>query len=615
MNTTIPISEYPIGNYAVLTSFAVFSAKSLSTDSKVTIKNGYHGSFTGAVTGVFDASGINTGLRNYNGTANDDVFNVAQFIPSPYIVNYTGTPPNVQFNGLSGGSYTFHSGIFYTGNIRPMICTNTTLKFELSGNNTQFFIGGDNYTSPNNAPLPYAKNTNVGFSNVRMQLGAGVNISNIFIWGNVIDIRNSPLLYGNFISNLKSSFTNTPVINGNIWSNGSIVLKGGGLINGNGKLIPHISLGNYTKLFSYNIFAQKTLSTDVSVNVVNGYFGSYQNAYTNRQLFIPSGSPNGAINGTNPSNQQAFYELSNLTTFSVGTGYRNFPIITIDNLAKKFTLEPYTCYFGNNISLTDASFVFNAYGDPSSQFLIVSDQGNVGSSGDINLTNVTMDLSNGAQGYNIFWFANNNINLNNCPKIYGNFTSYKNINFTNTSLVNGRAWSVNYNSNISFTGTKTIIVIQCYMKGTKILTEYGYVAIEQLKKGDNVVVHGKIENNKDVFLDDMLILEPIVWIGKSFISQAALYDDSAPICVKANAFGEDGPFEDLYLSQGHRIIHEGKMLLVKDLINGETIYLDKEIQSIEYYHFELASHSVVIANGITAETYLDFNHHDFFQTL
>jgi hypothetical protein len=43
--------------------------------------------------------------------------------------------------------------------------------------------------------------------------------------------------------------------------------------------------------------------------------------------------------------------------------------------------------------------------------------------------------------------------------------------------------------------------------------------------------------------------------------------------MKKNALG-NFPFEDLYVSPGHRIILDNKMMLVKDMVNGTTIYQD-----------------------------------------
>jgi hypothetical protein len=54
------------------------------------------------------------------------------------------------------------------------------------------------------------------------------------------------------------------------------------------------------------------------------------------------------------------------------------------------------------------------------------------------------------------------------------------------------------------------------------------------------------------------------------------------------------------------------MICAKDLINETTIFQAKDINNIEYYHFELSEHSSVIANGLLSESYLDLNTKMFF---
>ena len=48
------------------------------------------------------------------------------------------------------------------------------------------------------------------------------------------------------------------------------------------------------------------------------------------------------------------------------------------------------------------------------------------------------------------------------------------------------------------------------------------------------------------------------------------------------------------------------MVLSSHLINGETIYQDNECESVEYYHLECDIHSAIYANGVLAETYLEW---------
>ena len=104
---------------------------------------------------------------------------------------------------------------------------------------------------------------------------------------------------------------------------------------------------------------------------------------------------------------------------------------------------------------------------------------------------------------------------------------------------------------------------------------------------------------------------PVIWTSKFQVSK--LTNKSRPICIKANALGENLPFKDLYVSPGHRILINGKMVAANKLVNETTIVQDSECNNVEYYHIELESHSAIIANGILSESYLDLNNRHVFE--
>jgi len=49
-----------------------------------------------------------------------------------------------------------------------------------------------------------------------------------------------------------------------------------------------------------------------------------------------------------------------------------------------------------------------------------------------------------------------------------------------------------------------------------------------------------------------------------------------------------------------------------DLINGDSIFQYFEKKSVEYYHFELETHSSIVANGALSESYINHNNREFF---
>ena len=92
-----------------------------------------------------------------------------------------------------------------------------------------------------------------------------------------------------------------------------------------------------------------------------------------------------------------------------------------------------------------------------------------------------------------------------------------------------------------------------------------------------------------------------------------LNDKSFPICITAHAFGVNAPFENLFVSPGHRMLIDDKMVLAESLVNGTTIFQDCNHIEVEYYHLELESHSAIVANGVLAESYLDFDNRVIFE--
>ena len=96
---------------------------------------------------------------------------------------------------------------------------------------------------------------------------------------------------------------------------------------------------------------------------------------------------------------------------------------------------------------------------------------------------------------------------------------------------------------------------------------------------------------------------PVIWISSFKVK--ILNSQSRPICITKNAFGENVPYEDLYISPCHKIFINDKLLLeANDIINGNTIYQDNECESVEYYHLECEEHSAIYANGCLSETYI-----------
>jgi len=145
----------------------------------------------------------------------------------------------------------------------------------------------------------------------------------------------------------------------------------------------------------------------------------------------------------------------------------------------------------------------------------------------------------------------------------------------------------------------------CSLEGTHILTARGEVRIEELEIGETVAC----------LVDGEVVYRPIIWLGRRFNrfepwqpADLAGY----PVRIEANAFEAGVPSRDLLVTPEHCFAFEGRMLPIRMLVNGVTIRYDMSIQSYEYYHIELAEHSIILAENTPVESYIDTgNRHTF----
>lgn len=213
----------------------------------------------------------------------------------------------------------------------------------------------------------------------------------------------------------------------------------------------------------------------------------------------------------------------------------------------------------------------------------------------------SMILSN-ISASNIYFYSSTQINdTAGAISLYGIFTAGTLISLKQSTIVTGNLYSKGVVTLIGNTINPETI---CYLKGAKILTENGYTNVEDLKVGDNIVTKGSIINNKEVVFNSGVI-KPIKWISNFFAGRRDASD--LPICFKAGSLGDNLPINDLYVSPGHRVIIDGKMVIARDAVNGDSIVQSDEVGTIEYFHFELDCHSVIVAEGVLSETFLELN--------
>jgi hypothetical protein len=164
--------------------------------------------------------------------------------------------------------------------------------------------------------------------------------------------------------------------------------------------------------------------------------------------------------------------------------------------------------------------------------------------------------------------------------------------------------NVNQTGNPTFTVSGNTIAAVCYAAGTRILTVTGERMVESLMQGDIVLT----------FSGDELSPQPVKWIGRRRIDLTAhpRPETVAPIRIQRDAFADNMPHSDLLVSPDHAIFVDGKLICARQLINGTTIRQEKNWTSVEYFHVELESHAILLAEGLPAESYLDTGNQGFF---
>lgn len=138
--------------------------------------------------------------------------------------------------------------------------------------------------------------------------------------------------------------------------------------------------------------------------------------------------------------------------------------------------------------------------------------------------------------------------------------------------------------------------VDCFIRGTHILTQDGECRVEDLTEGQLVLT------TKGEY-------KPVTWIGRRLIQLDGLSEEDRrallPVVIRQGAVGENVPHRDLYVSVNHGIGLGEYWAAAGWLLNGETICRCTGVSEFEYFHIDCGSHEMVYAEGLTVETYVD----------
>lgn len=149
--------------------------------------------------------------------------------------------------------------------------------------------------------------------------------------------------------------------------------------------------------------------------------------------------------------------------------------------------------------------------------------------------------------------------------------------------------------NVSFEDFEALnFDIICFVRGTRIKTDQGEVAVEDLMPGDRVLT---LDNG----------FQPVRWVGSS---RRAAVGRLAPVRIRAGVLGNE---RDLLVSPQHRMVLRGwqaslmfgeaeVLVAAKALVNDTTIRIE-EGGEVDYFHILFDRHEIIFANGAACESF------------
>lgn len=178
---------------------------------------------------------------------------------------------------------------------------------------------------------------------------------------------------------------------------------------------------------------------------------------------------------------------------------------------------------------------------------------------------------------------------------------------TTTTTITSALVTVNsggsFDINSNYWSTRTMVSMaansyNCFLAGTMIETVNGLVAIEDIQIGDQIITS---HNNQQQ-------IKPVIWTGhNNAYATQFLSDDLAgyPVRILKNAIADGVPSKDLLLTPEHCIFLKGQFIPVRMLVNEASIFYDRSITEYTYYHIETEEHSIISADNLLTESYLD----------
>ena len=142
-----------------------------------------------------------------------------------------------------------------------------------------------------------------------------------------------------------------------------------------------------------------------------------------------------------------------------------------------------------------------------------------------------------------------------------------------------------------------VSVQNCFLAGTAVRGATGDKAIEDLRPGDTILTASGAE-------------VPVKWLGVQTVStRFGPAERVMPVRIRAGALGDGLPLRDLTLTADHALLIDGLLINAGALVNGTTIDwvpLGEFGDGYTVYHVETEDHDIILAEGMPAETFIDY---------
>lgn len=368
--------------------------------------------------------------------------------------------------------------------------------------------------------------------------------------------------------------------------------------------------------------------TIVNAGTISGaeYAVKFASGYANRMILDPGQAVSGLVDGGNPigSATQSTLELASGASTGVLSGfYFGFEQIVVDTGAAWDITGTHTLAAGytltNNGTLFDGGALTNAAYLTGNGALIVKagetlvDTGTIGAGQTLGFQSTSGQIDLNASGFSgvVGQFeTGDTISLTGIH----NVVSYDVLNGNTLDLVESNHSHIDLTFNQDYTAAEfsvttvgcdtdiTRTTVTCFAGGTRLDTQGGSIAVEDLQIGDLVLTaSGR--------------LRPVRWIGRRQLDMTRHVEPRKvqPIRISAGALAAGLPRRDLLVSPDHAMLLDGLLIPARLLLNDVTIRREERWRSVTYFHVELDSHDVLLAEGAAAESYLDTGNRNTFE--